>query len=190
MSTDADKKAWMKEHLRYEITMMRSAFRETVALAPRVKVDATLQYAYNVAYEAFILHARNLSDFLQNSGGPTNYKANDFVPKFKTKNYKKSMEGPMDALHRQVFHMAKNRPAGGVTKFDTTKCVQVNSWLEAQLSDFRAALREPFLTTWQTIEPSLPHLVFEVPQNRRPAQSSFSHSISVTSTASGNLTRK
>jgi hypothetical protein len=67
MSSRNQKIEHFGDHLPYELLMLRRSHQRT--LEDRYALD------WNAFYEAFVVHAGNLSDFLMNEGGSNNFKA-------------------------------------------------------------------------------------------------------------------
>lgn len=179
MSSNREKLDWFTEHLKYEIQMMRGTFSHLTKLASATNQGDIEQYQYNLTYESFVLHARNLTEFFQNASDNRNYNASDFVSGFKSRDYQKAMQGPMETLHRQVFHMGRNRPASGTKKFDTQSCARVYKWLEAQIGFFKIALPTPYSLHWSKIEPASSQSLTIPPNLPASATNATSGSLSV-----------
>jgi hypothetical protein len=145
MASTAAKLDWMKKHLSYELLMLRATCNEMLVLVQQ-QANPKVQFEYNMAYESFAVHARNLKDFLGNDGGNNDFNAKEFVDGFKTE--KREITASMFALHMQVFHMGKDRVANGAGKFNLEGCLRVYEWLEDQFERFAASLPNPFRDAW------------------------------------------
>jgi hypothetical protein len=79
------------------------------------------------------VHARNLVNFLANKDDG-NFKAHEFVQGFKARTGE--IDGHMQKLNQQVFHLAKGRPRDAVGKFNSGHAKPVHEWVEANFADF------------------------------------------------------
>lgn len=159
--TPTELAAWLNEHLSYELLMLRhSRKRYSELRAPEQQLD------WNSQYEAFVVHARNLHDFLTNDA-TADIKAHYFFPGgFVATKTSKTMNA-MTALNAQVFHMGRKRPPTGPgDKFNTANCEELFTWIEENIRTFVAQLGEPFAEAWAksaaaTIEITVPKITRE-----------------------------
>jgi hypothetical protein len=163
MSSEAENLDWFKEHLKYEIQMFRRAYAEILKFSKEGVAGVEGQYFYNLTFESFIVHARNLSDFLQSAGGSRNHNAKTFAPSFVSKDYRKVMESPMRRLHEQVFHMGKQRIAVGEGKFTGADCKRVYDWIESQLEAFGKVVEPSYSGEWSAMNAG--RRLMQVPPN-------------------------
>ena len=64
------------------------------------------QEAINAFLEGFLIHFRNLLDFLDSRGGDDDIKAIDFVPDFKSTN---SPEKYRERINKRLAHLSRSR---------------------------------------------------------------------------------
>jgi hypothetical protein len=127
---DQQKKDYLAEHLPYELKMLRYTYQQML--------QEQHYLLWNAHYESFAVHARCLVDFLTN-GDPRNVNAREFVA---YKVVKGNIQGPMNQLNEQVFHLAKKRPKDVVGKFDTGDAEVVRRWIEENFADFLNQLED------------------------------------------------
>jgi len=137
------KVAWLQEHLRYEVLMLRFTLDKIRT------IPASLDY--NAFYESFSIHARNLYHFLTNEGG--NMRALDYVPGFKSTKTD-ATKGANLKIHAQVLHLGGSRPFDSLSKLSSEDCEQMAHWIEAEFEQFIAALKSPFIEAWQSGRPN------------------------------------
>jgi len=120
--------------------MLRFSF-EKLCFAEKGKLD------WNAFYEVYVVHSRNLYDFLTSEGGQRNYNARDYVPKFKSKKTGRTIEA-FRQLHAQVLHLGKRRPVAAPGKFNFNDCKANYIWIEDQFGLFIGQLGNPFASAW------------------------------------------
>jgi hypothetical protein len=96
--------------------------------------------SWNAHFESCAVHARNLVDFLSNGGDTRNFKAREFARDYQAR--KGDLQGPINKLNEQVFHLAKKRPRAVVGKFNTEHAQEVRDWIEKNFDDFLNQLGE------------------------------------------------
>ena len=138
MPTPKTKAKYLKEHLTYEVLMLRYTYQ-------RLHVTRNLQW--NAMYESFVIHARNLHDFLTSRPSTykskryrlPNYKASDFstfVPKTPS-----NMKHTYDRMHSQVLHLGAERPYSHRRKIKLQREVKkIYDWLEREVTSFKSTL--------------------------------------------------
>jgi hypothetical protein len=95
---EASLRAYLSDHLQYERWMLGEAFRElhTTPTGPR----------WNMVFESFCVHARNLYDFLRHEGKRANtYRADDYA----LDRTKLVAELAFNELDKFLFHMSADR---------------------------------------------------------------------------------
>jgi hypothetical protein len=145
--SEAQKLAWIEEHLAYELLMLRYVYR-------RLNEQQT-QMEWNASFVAYAVYARNLYNFLRNED-TQNLKALDYVRNYKANVTDKS-KGVFQRLRDQVFHLGKSRPTGKSDKKADLKDAEVAlKWIEKHFADFIGRLNEPYSSRWkwQRAEPS------------------------------------
>jgi hypothetical protein len=123
MSTTAERKAYLKEHLRYEIQMLHYAFAEMTEPKPQLQ--------WNSVFDSFVMHARNLIDFLSNKAGRrgNNFKAADFTQDYEPPS-KDTIRELYDQMHADVFHLGKMRPTDESKKINTDRARELYDWIK------------------------------------------------------------
>ena len=139
MSHDMEKVAYLQEHLPYELLMLRYTLKKIVA--PQLRLD------WNVYFESFAVHARNLYDFLTNSEDSRNFKAKDFVAYFSISKEDKVIS-MFTRLHSQVFHLPKNRPTDQAKKANADRAKLVSRWIETNFATFISGLGADYGSKW------------------------------------------
>jgi hypothetical protein len=129
MSTNAERAAYLQEHLCYELLMMRHTFEE-------LTTPKNSYLDWNAYFESFAVHARNLYDFLTNDGGCNNFKARDFDPQFKAS----KLDNVFSLFNSGVFHLGKSRPTEEDDKINVCRAAKVRDWIEQNFSAFKSNL--------------------------------------------------
>ena len=151
--TEDEKIAAPREHLHYEVVMMRWAFEQIPTVPPSLVRNAFI--------ESFALHARVLYEFLVSKKVKNNP---NVLAKYYVKDFKP--DGIADAsrkiimLNEQIFHFTKRRT-------DDDKWVL--QWIEGALDEFKSRLKHlkpSYSTDWLAANPA------SVPVSQDPAQSS------------------
>jgi hypothetical protein len=139
--------AYLREHVRYEVVMVRWAFKQIQSLPPSLERNAFI--------ECFAVHARALFEFLTSKGDTRSVDALVYVDGFKP-------DGAADAarkvttLNEQVFHLRRTDDTN--LKFDASDDgAWVLQWLEAALDKFNSELSSPYPNDWLPAKtPSVP----------------------------------
>jgi hypothetical protein len=140
MSSIQDRCDWLREHLTYEVLMVRHAY-EQLRATPKTVRD---QLAWNASFAAFSLYARNLYSFLTNKVTSGNFEAADYD---RPAADGRLLEGIMANLNQQVFHTGKQR-RNDDRKVGREKATKVYEWIDANLKNFVDGLREPYRSAW------------------------------------------
>lgn len=143
VSSEKERKEWMAEHLLYERQMLDAA----LAFMNEVPRNTLL---WNAVFESFCIHARNIYDFLTNGGEANNFKALDFVSRFKAGSTA-SISQTVNRLHPATFHMGKSRPTKPEEKFSSDHAKRVYDWLDENFRKFERELGEPYAVLWKAI---------------------------------------
>ena len=141
MSTKEQQKFnFLEHHLHYELRMLRHALSRC-----RSTPD---QLEWNVHFVAFVVHARNLYNFLRNKD-PKNFQARDFVDDIRYKATRSEAAiSTFQKLRDQVLHLGKSRPINGPQKAQLGECEVVSRWIEQNLLGFIEVLEEPYASKW------------------------------------------
>jgi hypothetical protein len=135
MLSDAELKEWMREHLTYELLMVRYTHAQL-----HLGLD---QMAWNTNFGAFGLYARNLHWFLTNNKGrpdlPRKVRACDYASHFKADDTQ--IAAVMSDLHEQVYHPGARRL--DIAKGDgRDKADKVFKWVEEGMAKFVAEIQK------------------------------------------------
>lgn len=132
MAKDEEEKLhYLKEHVTYERTMLGYTYARLHDTAPGV--------GWNVVYESFGIHARNLYDFLRNGGtGGNTFRADDYVL-----HWPKAEHSPsFNVLDSFVFHMSARR--NNQAKLTLEQLQQLASWLNTEWVNWVGRLPSPY----------------------------------------------
>jgi hypothetical protein len=176
MTDVAELKEYLREHLFYELMMLRY----TLGRIQHVKS----QVLWNALFESFGMHARNLYAFLRNERDHRNVIASDFVDQFNCGRENK-IAGTMDRLNQQLLHLGRRRHQSGPQKLDTSDAIKVAEWIEKMLKKFSKELKEPYLKDWKPDDADLSEIDVTVLASTTPSQSSHPVAISSRNTSIG-----
>ncbi len=121
---DEAKKAWLHEHLPYELKMMRHSLK-------RMRQQGLFYLDWNGFHSAFAVAAANLAAFLTNTEkANNNFVAGDFVDGFRSR--KGDLQGKFNKMEPQIFHLGTARTS------DTGKLVlkeieKIAAWIETEI---------------------------------------------------------
>ena len=126
-----DKLQYLKEHVAYERTMLGYTYARLH--------DTPEPISWNVVYESFGIHARNLYHFFRNEGLAGNhFKAGDYVNGW-------SPSKPLHSftkLNAFLFHMSTDRTVH--EKMNLARLQQLGSWLDTEWVKWAAKLPSPY----------------------------------------------
>jgi hypothetical protein len=135
--TENERFDYLDEHLPYALKMVRYDFN---------KINTELHYLdWNAYFESFAVNARNLVNLLTNRD-KGNVQAQEFVRGFRAR--KGDIQGPMNNLEKQVFHLAKRRPREDALKFGREKARPVFEWIEEGMGQFVSELSSADKPKW------------------------------------------
>jgi hypothetical protein len=135
------KENWLKEHLPYELMMMRHSLRRLQQRPRPFFLD------WNMALAGFAVSARNLRAFLTNKEDEgSGVRACDYVPGFKST--RADLKDTFNLMDPYIFHLGKRRPtdAESSDKFSLDDVAKISEWIEAEMQRFVEAL--PKETGW------------------------------------------
>ncbi len=122
---------YLTDHVKYERDMLGYTFRAMHATPPGPN--------WNVVFESFGLHARNLYDFLRHEGKKTNtFRADDYVPG-RPKPQALSLFNDLDAF---LCHMSAGRAERA--KLTLERLYSLGEWLDREWSKWVNSLPSPF----------------------------------------------
>jgi hypothetical protein len=178
MSSEAERKTYLNEHLGYEMFMLRY----TAQTLPQ----RHQQLEWNICVESFAVHARVLYEFLTNDTISQNFRARDYVRDFKAPKTNDTI-GIFDRVHRQVLHLAKNRSSEAAGKIILADVEKAKQWIEDHFKIFIGSLEEPYRSCWDEHAATPPQnglsLMFTA-SGEPSSTSSITSSISSTSSTS------
>jgi hypothetical protein len=126
MASELEIDAYLTEHLPYMLKMLRYTSGQ---------LEKSQHYlSANAHFESFAVNARNLALFLT-SGDGSNFKARDFTDSFKPSN-RDQINGRMQKLRDQVFHLGKRRPKDVIGKLVFDDVPPVKDWIESNFEKF------------------------------------------------------
>jgi hypothetical protein len=128
-ASDAQRHVYLDDHLPYTVKMLHYTYSQMFPTQHRL--------SWNEHFAAFAVYARSLEKFLTNDD-KGNLKARDFMDFEATKG--RNIDGPMQLLDRQVFHLAKGRPTEAEDKFSLENAKAVYEWVKENFADFLAKL--------------------------------------------------
>jgi hypothetical protein len=122
---------YRKEHVAYERTMLGYTYARLHDTAPGM--------GWNVVYESFGIHARNLYDFLRKEGKTqTTFRADDYV-----KNWPKPKALlSVNEFDVFLFHMSTAR--ANRQKMNLERLQQIGTWLDIQWANWVRRLSSPY----------------------------------------------
>jgi hypothetical protein len=148
----AEQKAWLGEHLPYELKMARYSLKQ-------MQQPGVFYLDWNAYHSAFAVAACNLAAFLTNN---EKWKSSDFVKDFKSRKY--DLAGKFANLEPQVFHLGKMRP-DGEGKFVLADAEKILAWIEDEMEKFVSQLgpRQKYWNERRSqpeLRPEGPYIVF------------------------------
>ncbi len=166
--------AYLKEHVPYEREMLGFTFKEMHETPPGLK--------WNMAFEAFCIHARNLYDFLRHEGSKTTtFRADDYVPN----RSKSEAELLFNNLDTFLFHMSTGRI--DKKKVNLADVQQLGKWLDEHWASWVSSLKAPY-TAFVDANPVCPPRQFAAGVSEATACSYFTdNSLDTTSSSSNSF---
>lgn len=127
-------------HLAYEVLMLRHAYQ---SLGTSKGLD------FNMAIEAFALHARVLTEFLSEKpkSRGKDVRASQYAPGFKAER-KDGIRETLDKLDAQITHFSRDRTIKPDEKFHTNLATELLDWVEYNVAKFNDALPPLFGRGW------------------------------------------
>ena len=125
------KKNWLKEHLPYELKMMRHSLRRLNEVPRPWFLD------WNAFLASFCVSAGNLTAFLTNKEGKNNFRACDFVKNVRSRKTDE-LKTPFVKLEPHVFHLGKFRATDEErdAKFNLDDAKLIAQWIETEIAKF------------------------------------------------------
>lgn len=139
MSKETQKATFLREHLPYELLMLRYTLKKLAM--PQNILD------WNAYFESFATHGRNLYCFLTNDKDSKNFKARDFINQFDAGKTNDTI-GAFSKLNPQIFHLGKQRKNNKIGKANTEEANQIGCWIEANFSMFIDGLGHEYGSNW------------------------------------------
>ena len=135
MASAAQKTEFLKEHLRYEVLMLRHTYGRLLT--------ATDQLDWNAFFVAFSAHARSLFDFLTGNTDSRSFKASDFIDGFEPPDPIRVRQ-KVRTLDPQVLHTGKSRKKKSDQKFNVAVAPEQRLFsigLRTAFPNFRSSYR-------------------------------------------------
>jgi hypothetical protein len=142
--SEDEKAAYLIQHLPYEQWMLRVTFNA-------IHGGARTQLEWNIVYEAFIVHTRNLLDFLCGPRSDNELRITDFGQE--KKNAPIVIRRTYGELHDAVLHLGYRRPSAAEDKISLARCVTVFEWLDPAFKEFVEALTPAQAQHWHQLSP-------------------------------------
>ena len=140
MSSEAERFEWFREHLTYEWNMLQYSLR-------RMNETNSPSLDWNCFYESFGVHARTLYEFLTNEADSRSFKASDYTSSYRIAKSNLT-KGAFEKINRQVFHLAKNRPAAAEDKFNSSGCRRLFELFGDEMARFIGKLPDKYQAAW------------------------------------------
>ena len=125
---------FLREHLPYEMCMLRYAFQEIGR--PREQLD------WNVHLESFAIHARSLVEFLLNKEDQHSRTVlgSDLVPGY-TAPEKDGVDHFMTKVNQQIAHLGTTRTREAAKKIGPERAQKALDWIEKAMERYLDAMR-------------------------------------------------
>jgi hypothetical protein len=90
------------------------------------------QLDWNALADSFAVHSHNFFDFLTGDTNSRNFKASDFISRFKIPKGAKrnAIKSKLDKINHQIMHLSKDRTKESSEKMDLEIAKIVYDWLE------------------------------------------------------------
>lgn len=135
------RRAWLSDHLPYELCMMRYALA-------RMRNSPT-QLEYNAFFECFCVKARNLIEFLTcRNRKNTNIDSKYFAPSFKAPD-RQGVQTTLNNIDGHVVHNSKQRPIELRYKIHRAHCEALALWVEGAMKLFLESLPSGDRAMWR-----------------------------------------
>lgn len=139
------KKSYLREHIAYEILMLRYDIQRLE--------DAKHQLEWNAFFESFCIHARSLYSFFRNDGKQGAIKAKDYgLGKFHHQNKDKLFE----KINHQIAHLTNQRTRDIGAKLSLQDCKEIRAWVEDALFNFLENLPPEYANEWNEADATPP----------------------------------
>lgn len=164
---------YLDEHVSYEREMLEFTFKEMHDTPPGLK--------WNIVFESFCIHARNLYNFLRHDGRKqTTFRADDYVPGRSTPNAFLLF----NELDTFLFHMSTGRIEKN--KVNLGDVQTLGKWLDEQWAIWVSSLKAPYAAKVDA-KPVCAPLVFTNGASHATACTYFTAPNSRTTTASSSM---
>ena len=138
MASAQERCDFLREHIKYEWLMLRFTHEKIGVVQD--------QMVWNAMYELFVVHARNLFDFLTNDAHSENMQGSDYNPDFQAKD-PEAVRGVKNGLNPHVLHLGKVRKEAD-RKPHIDRLSKLFAWLDQNLIRFGKELPAPFSAHW------------------------------------------
>lgn len=148
LETDESRIEYLKEHLLYELKMLRYTHW-------KLREPLETVFDWNSYLEAFAVHARNWHDFLTEKFQPRadriDARASHFIETWPAANRDKVKDTYND-LHAQVLHLGTNRGITPEEKFTTRHADAFWDWIRPEMERFADCLPPQLREHWKPEE--------------------------------------
>jgi hypothetical protein len=138
--TTISKDEFIREHLPYELMMLRYTHKRLLE-SPR-KLDE------NALIESFAVHGRNLLDFLYLPADSKSYWAADFCDIWLKQRFDKATGIIYGTMHDQILHMGQKRVVTDSGKFGPAERVLIRDKIEIGFTKFVPAIKTEYRALW------------------------------------------
>ena len=135
----AAKRDLLLEHLPYELAMLHVG-----------RNRATVGWLNNLFIECFALHARSLLEFFGPRGSKDNFRATDFVVRYKETHTKEISTAERTMLHDQIAHLGKRRTTETAKKLNGDIQERMFEAIKREVTDFHTKLSPEDAMTFET----------------------------------------
>jgi hypothetical protein len=129
---------YFNEHVYFEL--------QTLTFTKQRLEQETEQLSWNAMFAAFNVSARNLYDFLNNKGTRNEVRVDDYK-NIRTNTQRDSVseiQGLLNALHAQCFHMGKSRVEKANKKVNLDKIRKFSIWVISNMDALIKSFKDEF----------------------------------------------
>src|SRR5215471_11953343 len=129
LKNEVAKRDYLEEHLRYELLMLRHTYFQITSY--------NNQLDWNAFFVSFVAHARNLFDFLRNTGRDKRFVADDFTGGSwrLSKSAISKIRRVIGTVHAEVLHLGKRTRAPAL-KAGIDAATELFNWIEEHWTGF------------------------------------------------------
>jgi hypothetical protein len=149
VSDRSDLNEYLNKSLKYELLMLRYTL-------PKIKAPPC-QMELNAYFESFVVHARNLYQFLTNEGRGNDAGAREFASHFKA-NKTNDTISLFAKILPQILHLGRNRPSDPSKQANVDGAQKWSDWIEKNFKAFIDALGPEYAWDWNDADPFGTHI--------------------------------